>query len=161
MFCPNCGAAEQSADAYCKRCGEWLPELKARKRRGLAGATPEQKLFKSLFLSALSAASALFSALALYLTYLGTDEGKWSVYFAAAFCLCIAFWQTFNLVIGLQLRQRLKRGRTAFDQQAELEEKREQPSLKAADTAQFATPSSVTEATTDLLEPLARKSDRR
>ena len=30
MFCPSCGAGDQAANAYCKRCGDWLPEFKRR-----------------------------------------------------------------------------------------------------------------------------------
>src|SRR5918992_147883 len=82
MFCPNCGADSQTANAYCKRCGDWLPNLKRRSRAAFGGETPQQNIFTGLFLSALSAAVALFSAIALYATYLGTDEAKWSIYLA-------------------------------------------------------------------------------
>ena len=30
MFCPNCGASEQSPDTYCKKCGTHLRDLSFR-----------------------------------------------------------------------------------------------------------------------------------
>ena len=55
--------------------------------------------------------AALFSAIALYLTYLGNGDAKWSVYVAAAFCVCIAGWQASSFFVTLRLRQRLKHNR--------------------------------------------------
>ena len=54
-------------------------------------------------MSALSTIAALFSAIALYATYVGAGDAKWSVYVAAAFCLCIAGWQTSSFVVGPQV----------------------------------------------------------
>ena len=38
MFCSKCGAADQSADSYCKRCGEWLPDTARLAKEAQAGA---------------------------------------------------------------------------------------------------------------------------
>jgi hypothetical protein len=97
MFCSSCGANSQTANAYCKRCGEWLPEFK-RKAIAFGGDTPQQ----NVFMSALSAVVALFSAIALYATYLGTEHAKWSIYVAAVFCLCIAGWQASSFAVALK-----------------------------------------------------------
>jgi hypothetical protein len=59
MFCSICGADSQSPNAYCKRCGEWLPDIKARTRAAFGGKTPQQNIFTGLFMSAL--ARAVFS----------------------------------------------------------------------------------------------------
>jgi uncharacterized membrane protein YvbJ len=64
MFCPSCGADGQAANAFCKRCGDWLPEFK-RRSSAFGGETPQQNVFMGLFMSALSAVVALFSAIAL------------------------------------------------------------------------------------------------
>src|ERR687895_124151 len=103
MFCPRCGAGEQSPRAFCKRCGEWLPEIRSRAPRGFGGETPEQNISATLFFSALSSLAALLSAVALYATHL--DGGKWSVYLAAGVCLCIAAWQASSFAVGLKLRR--------------------------------------------------------
>ena len=154
MFCPNCGADSQTANAYCKRCGDWLPNLKRRSRAAFGGETPQQNIFTGLFLSALSAAVALFSAIALYATYLGTNEARWSIYVAAAFCLCIAGWQLSSFVVGLKLRSRLKRAHTGEQVDSSLAEAKVSPALPPADMSNFVRAQSVTENTTELLQPL-------
>jgi hypothetical protein len=73
MYCSICGADNQTPDAYCKRCGEWLPDIKARRGLAFGGETPQQTLFTGLFMSALSTLAALVSAIALYATYLGSS----------------------------------------------------------------------------------------
>ena len=153
LFCYRCGAERQQANAYCKRCGEWLPALKKRSRMAFGGETPQQNLLTSLFMSALSAAVALFSAIALYATYLGTPEAKWSIYIAAAFCLCIAGWQISSFLAAIKLRRRLGRGRektTPFQVG-----KKDQPRvIGPADMTQFIGAPTVTEGTTELLQPV-------
>lgn len=151
MYCPSCGADNQSAKAYCKRCGEWLPEVKTRMHT-FGGETPQQIVLTNLFMSALSAVVALFSAIALYATYLGTGDAKWSVYLAGAFCVCIAGWQLSSFFIGLRLRQRLKRAQADPKSELSLKQATKSPVLPAADTSDFIKAPSVTEKTTELLE---------
>ena len=60
MYCHKCGAANQSANAYCKSCGEWLPNLNAKTQRTFGGDTPQQIVTTNLFMSAISTLAALF-----------------------------------------------------------------------------------------------------
>ena len=159
MYCHNCGAANQSAKAYCKTCGEWLPNLNAKTRHTFGGETPQQIVTTNLFMSALSTLAALFSGLALYLTYLGTDDAKWSVYIAGAFCLCIAGWQASTFFITLRLRQRLKHSRESGLTTSELTETQKAPALNAGDMSPFVGVPSVTENSTDLLEHVRSPKD--
>lgn len=154
LFCPLCGADGQRANAYCKRCGEWLPDIKARSRIAFGGETPQQNIFIGLFMSALSAVVALFSALALYATYLGTAEAKWSVYLTAGFCLCIAGWQMSSFIVALKLRNRLKQGRESLASAPEDGAKQSAPALNAGDMTTVIRAPSVTENTTELLQPV-------
>lgn len=156
MFCPSCGADNQTANSYCKRCGDWLPEFKRRSRGAFGGDTPQQNIFIGLFMNALSAVVALFSAIALYATYLGTDEAKWSIYLAAAFCLCIAGWQLSSFVVGLKLRRRFNRARERVEDDSQLQEATVSPALPPADMSNFVGARSVTENTTELLQPIDR-----
>jgi hypothetical protein len=152
MYCSTCGAASQNVNAYCKRCGEWLPDVKARSRGAFGGETPQQNIFTGLFMSALSALVALFSAIALYATYLGSADAKWSVYVAAAFCLCIAGWQASSFLVTLKLRQRLKRGREESAILSELASRQPSP-LNPMDVESFIETPSATENTTRILKP--------
>ena len=160
LYCYKCGAEGQKTNAYCKRCGEWLPTLRRRSRMAWGGDTPQQNIFTSLFMSALSAAVALFSAIALYATYLGTPEVKWSIYIAAGFCLCIAGWQISSFMAAIKLRRRLGKGR---DQTlpAQIDASKQSPVLGPANTDLFVNAPAVTEGTTELLEPVSRvKTDK-
>ena len=160
MFCPLCGADSQRANSYCKRCGEWLPDIKARTRSGFGGQTPQQNILTNLFMSALTTLAALISAIALYATYLGTGDAKWSVYLAAGVCLCIAGWQTSSFFVALKLRRRLKKGREESIEVEQLTERRSASVLNPANPDAFVGAPSVTEDTTRVLDPvLSRERD--
>lgn len=162
MFCSNCGAESQSAEVYCKRCGEWLPDVRS-KRAKWGGETPEQHITVMLFLNGFSALVALFSAIILYITHLGSDSGmRWSVALTAALCITLSAWQISAFLIGLKLRRRLKRGRVEKVSQPVLEERKRQPALGAADTLPFGgARSSVMENTTELLTPVPERAPDR
>ena len=159
MYCPNCGAGNQTADSYCKRCGQWLRDFKSRAGMQFGGETPQQNIFTGLFMSALSTVAALISAIALYFTYLGTSDAKWSVYLAAAFCLCIAGWQASSFVVTMKLRRRLNKSRDASLSPAELTGQKTSPALRAGESTPFISVTAVTENTTELLEPVRNKAD--
>ena len=148
MYCSKCGAANQTEKAYCKSCGEWLP---AKSRDVFGGDTPQQMITTSLFMSAISTLAALFSGLALLLTYFGTDDAKWAVYVAGGFCFCIAGWQASSFFVTLRLRHRLNKSREAVSTPAEWSEVRSAPALNPGDMSSFVGAHSVTEITTELL----------
>jgi len=149
MYCPKCGASKQTPKAYCKSCGEWLPGLNTKTRNTFGGETPQQIVSTNLFMSALSSLAALFSGLALYITYLPSGDAKWSVYLAGAFCLCIAGWQGSSFFITLRLRQRLNNSRAT---PPELPDSTSAPALNAGDMSAFVGVTSVTENSTELLD---------
>jgi len=154
MFCPTCGAADQSPHAYCKRCGQWLADKKS--FGGSGGSKPEQRMTAMIVFNGLSALLALFSAITLYATYLNTPEAKWSVYVAGACCLVIAIHQMISLVFALELKLRLKRGQTDAKQTTVSKSGDTAAALGVGETAQFVDARSVTENTTELLEAVPR-----
>ena len=154
MFCPNCGAADQSPNAYCKRCGEWLADKKSFGGRG--ASKPEQRMTSMIVFNGLSALLALFSAIALYATYLDTPEAKWSVYVAGACCFVIAIHQMISMGFALELKLRLKRGHIEAGQTVVPEAANSIPALGNGETTQFVDARSVTENTTELLEAIPR-----
>lgn len=101
--------------------------------------------------NAFSLFAALTSAIALYATYLGTDEAKWSVYVAAAFCLVIAVHQSFALGYAIELKLRHSRARNAPDQGAAPETPRQPEPRALSPVPDDGIAPSVTEHTTDLL----------
>src|SRR5260221_5061196 len=133
MFCPSCGAADQSSNAYCKRCGEWLTDKKSFGGRD----KPAEQITKMAVFNGLSALLALFSAIALYATYLNTPEAKWSVYAAGACCFVIAIHQMLSMAFALELKLRLKRGHTKDRQAIGSETGGRVAALRGGETTQF------------------------
>jgi hypothetical protein len=159
MFCPHCGTGEQSADAYCKRCGEWLPSMKGLVRHGFGGTTPEQNLRTLLWLTACSAATALVLAIIFFVTDAGAANQGFLLRLARSFFFVIALWQFSILYIGYNLQQRLKKGRSGGTT-PELGEEQKTPALGAADFTQYPQ-ATVTENTTELLDAVPRRAKER
>ena len=155
MFCPNCGAAHQSPNAYCKRCGEWLADKKS--FGGHGASKPEQRMTSMIVFNGLSALLALFSAIALYATYLNTPEAKWSVYAAGACCLVITIHQLLSLAFALEIKLRLKRGQMDAGQTAITEAAENFGAIGGGKTTPFVDAGSVTESTTEILEAVPRR----
>ena len=108
----------------------------------------------------LSAVLALFSAIALYATYLNTPEAKWSVYAAGACCFVIAIHQMVSFAYALELKLRLKRGHLDTRQAIGSDAGGSPAALGSGDTTQFVDAPSVTEKTTELLAAVPRSQDR-
>jgi hypothetical protein len=154
MFCPNCGAADQNANAYCKRCGQWLADKKS--LGGHGASRPEQRMTSMIVFNGLSALLALFSAIALYATYLNTPEAKWSVYVAGASCFVITIHQLISLAFALEIKSRLKRGKADVGQPPIKEVAKNFGALGDGKTTPFVDAGSVTESTTEILEAVPR-----
>jgi len=154
MFCPACGAADQSPNAYCKRCGEWLADKKSFGGRG--ASKPEQRITSMIVFNGLSALLALFSAIALYATYLNTPEAKWSVYAAGACCFVIAIHQMISMGFALELKVRLKRGQSDAGRAIVSKPGDNVAALGSGKTTQFVDVPLVTDNTTELLDRVPR-----
>ena len=159
MFCPKCGTDGQRAESYCKRCGEWLPDLNAIHRPGLfRKRTREEKIRKMRVLEAVSAALSL-TAVAIISSVLLAGTDMQLLYLAVLCCVLVAIYQTVNFYLGYKLQQSIDRSRSGLpDQIDEAEEAFGR--LNAADTAPFVNRASVIENTTKLLESLPREAKR-
>lgn len=90
MFCPSCGAADQTAEIFCRQCGKYLPNLdKPAKRRH----TPEERLKANSILNLLSAVVSITLAIALYSVFLGKEGTPLIIYITAGFLGAIFGWQ--------------------------------------------------------------------
>jgi predicted nucleic acid-binding Zn ribbon protein len=149
MFCPKCGASVQSESVYCTRCGEVLP--------GSANRQLKNSFLLMPYLNGLCALLATISFIALVVAF-PDDSGGWAVTIAGISCFLIAAYQFLTFVLSLRLRNRFIKGRTeAGQRKAELGTEAEERFLNAGDATQFVKAQSVTENTTELLEPVARK----
>lgn len=159
MFCPKCGAEGQSAESYCKRCGEWLPDLDAIRRPGLfRKRTREEKIRKMRVLEAVSAGLSL-TAGAIIISVVAAGTNVQLLNIAVICCVVVAVYQMINFYLGHKLQQRIDQSRSEHPDEIKAVEK-EVGRLNAADTTQFVNRASVVENTTELLEPLPREASR-
>ena len=159
MFCPKCGADGQSTESYCKRCGEWLPDLDAVRRPGLfRKRTREEKIRKMRLLEVVSAALSL-SAGAIITSVLVAGTDIELLYLAVLCCLVVAVYQLVNFYLGYKLQQRIDQSRSGSPDEIQAAEQ-EIGRLNAAGTTKFVNRGSVVENTTELLEPVPRKAQR-
>lgn len=156
MFCPKCGANGQTAESYCKRCGKWLPDLDAILRPGLfRKRTRDEKIRKMRVLEAVSAGLSLTAA-AIVTSVLVAGADVQLLFLAAFCCVVVAVYQIVNFYLGYKLHQRIDQSRSDTPDKIDAAEE-DFGRLSAADTTPFVNRASVIENTTELLEPLPRK----
>lgn len=149
MFCSGCGAADQSTNSYCRRCGKYLHDPSPWRRRD----SPERA---ALWLAVVSV-PAFLSCLALMFIILRiTAHGGSRAYLVISYGLCggVAGFSVGCFLYGLRLRRRFLNAREPAP------EPRAEFPPKDADTARLPAPAVGPEATTALLgtktEPAAR-----
>lgn len=160
MFCPKCGADEQSADSYCKRCGEWLPDIDALARpRLFRKSTREQKIRKMRILEAISAGLSLTSAAIIISVLAGGGETQLLI-LAVFCCLIVAAYQVVNFYLGHKLQQKVEQSRAGSTGEITAGAEERVRVLGAGEATPFVGGRSVVEGTTKLLEPLPRRAKR-
>jgi hypothetical protein len=155
MFCPNCGAAEQKQNTYCRRCGSHLPDLS--EANGKQPKTPEERFRLTLVFNLLSAFAGISMAVALLIVHWGNDATHPVIYAAISLFTVISFWQIFSFFNNLNLKKRFVRKTT--DESA-AESVSENPAtnelLPEADLRDFVPASVVENTTKDLKEKVNR-----
>jgi len=116
---------------------------------GRPSPRPEERLKVMTVFNGLSALMALSTVVALYSTYLGTPEIKWSIYVAGAFCMVIAVHQMISFAFALELQLRSRRARKDLPQTG-VSGKAEGRRLEGHNTGEILKMPSVTENTTEL-----------
>ena len=156
LFCSKCGAADQSAESYCKRCGDWVPDVDALTRRGLfRKRTREEKLRKMRVLEMVSAGLSLTSAAIIAAVLVGND--RQFLFLAFLCCLFVALYQGVNFYLGRNLQQKINESRVK--ERGTLPESRV-GALNSGEATEFVNNVSVVENTTKRLEPIPRKPNR-
>lgn len=90
MFCPNCGAAEQSPETYCRKCGTFLHDFDKPEKR----ETPAEEHIKvNSTLSIMTAVASLSLAIILYNMFIGLEGTPWIIYVVFGFLVAITAWQ--------------------------------------------------------------------
>jgi hypothetical protein len=160
MFCPKCGADGQSADSYCKRCGEWLPDIDALARPMLFRKwTREQKIRKMRILEAISAGLSLTSA-AIIISFLRGGAETQLLILAVFCCFIVAVYQVVNFYLGHKLQQRVEQSRAGGAGEIKAGAEEAARALSTGAATPFVDGESVVEGTTKLLEPVPRQAKR-
>ncbi len=160
MFCPKCGADGQRAEAYCKRCGQWLPDIDALAQPTLfRKLTREEKIRKMRLLEVISAGLSLTSVGVILSVLAGHNDTNF-LFLSVICCLLVAAYQMVNFYLGYKLQQRIAdnraEGRSAIEAKAENPKKM----LDEAEPNHFTNVRSVVEHTTELLDPVPRVTNR-
>lgn len=170
MYCPNCGKGEQTADAYCRNCGEYLVNFSDKFyliNRVLGISTPEKQVGVNLTIDLVtSIASAL-----LLVFLIGHFDGRYArtgeaaptiIYLVYLFLGLVSVWQFLSFIIGINLKSKLsgkKEGEVSVSSsinESTLSSGTAQKSLPQADLENIV-PVSVTEDTTRTLDKVPRK----
>lgn len=149
MFCPKCGTREQSPESYCRNCGVWLvdPEANASIFRK---STPEQQIRKIRTLEVISIGMSLTSV-AIIFAYLSAGLDRGLLFLAMTCGLVVIIYQLVNIFLGYKVTKNLPKQHRAEIPQRDPTMVLEFP----VDTArQLNTPASVTDNTTELLDPV-------
>jgi membrane protein implicated in regulation of membrane protease activity len=121
--------------------------------------TREERIRKMRVLEAVSAGLSLTAA-AIIVSIL-TGGGDVQLLFLAAFCcLLVAAYQLVNFYLGYKLQERVGRSRADGTGEIEAGVGERSRALNPADTTPFVGGRSVTESTTELLEPIPREAKR-
>jgi hypothetical protein len=157
IFCSRCGAPEQTVESYCRSCGEWLPDPSAAMtpRGRLRHLSPERKQRRMRLLELLSATAALVSALTTLAVLTGADVGLLVI--PLVLCFAVVGWQLVTFFMGRSIQKRQHQAAAEGGQALPTTQAGVRPVLNAADTRDLVPPPSVTEHTTELLDPIPAK----
>ena len=156
MFCPSCGKPDQKENAYCRQCGEFLPDFSQKNKLAFGGSTPEDQIRINLVLNLMSATVSYILAIILLVTYgWFSPQAPLIIYIVVAFLFAIGSWQVSTYTIGLKLKKHFNKGKAAEtapepDKQFQAAETREL--LNEADPTNAVPIGSVTENTTTKLK---------
>jgi hypothetical protein len=160
IYCQKCGADGQRVEAYCKRCGEWLPDIDALSRPGLLRKlTREEKIRKMRLLEMISAGLSLISV-AVILAVLAGQNDKQFLFLAVICCSLVAIYQMVNFYLGYKLKPKTTENRAEKGNPIDAKTTGDVRMLGEADNNQFVEMPSVVENTTELLDAVPRVSKR-
>ena len=159
MFCPNCGAPGQSADAYCKKCGTYLRDVSL--RGWLRGGNNPGRAAWSVVISSVVIAALCLCISILILKAESSGDLKYLRY-ALILCWVIIGHLVTLFLMGLGLWRKMRRARGGFGGSEPAEEYGGgAPPAPERPTERLPGAGSAGEAATELLSPTPRESEGR
>jgi uncharacterized membrane protein YuzA (DUF378 family) len=158
MFCPKCGKGDQSADSYCRSCGDFLigPAQHTSLMNRLLGITNPEKQVK--FTLTIDLVTAIVSGFLLFflMGYFDAVHDKTGattppiVYLVYIFLGLVSAWQMLSFTVGTTYRKKLNAAKRTLDQTDA------RPPLPEADERNVVA-NSITEQTTRTLDKVPRR----
>lgn len=160
MFCPKCGKDNQTADSYCRSCGEFLVDTASNTslmNRILGISDPEKQV---KFTLTIDLVTAIVSGLLLFFlmgyfdaTYARTGiAAPPIVYLVYIFLGLVSAWQLLSFTVGTAYRKKLSASKETALSQAQSDP---QGALPPADVKDVVA-NSITEQTTRNLDKVRR-----
>ncbi len=147
MFCPKCGAAEQTVESYCRACGTFLPDFDAAVKKEIS---IEEHLKINSFFSLASAVVGITLAITLYATLISPHNAPIVVYITFGFLMAMSAWQIQTFIRTKLVKKqvaKLKPNREPAELTMPAADPAAPRSLNAPDLDSYV-PASVTERTT-------------
>jgi uncharacterized membrane protein YuzA (DUF378 family) len=158
MFCPKCGKGDQSADSYCRSCGDFLigPAQHTSLMNRLLGITNPEKQVK--FTLTIDLVTAIVSGFLLFflMGYFDAVHDKTGattppiVYLVYIFLGLVSAWQMLSFTVGTTYRKKLNAAKRTLDQTGA------QPVRPEANHKNVVA-NSITEQTTRTLDKVSRR----
>lgn len=151
MFCPNCGKANQQANAYCRQCGNFLPDFNKIAKREIS---PETHLKANTVLNIMTGIVSITLAILLFSLFLDRQNTPPIIYITAGFLTAIfawqaqIYWRTMLLKKHLKSRPFYLKENTVKDETANDNAVRPRSKNLPAADHETLVPTSVTEQTT-------------
>lgn len=156
MFCPNCGASEQTPDTYCKKCGTHLRDVSF---RGLlfGGNNPEN----AALVIVISSVFVAIVCVCIIILITRADRSGDLAYLKYAFALC---WLIIGFLIpifllGFRLWRKMRRVKSVRSEPALTNNSRDTSPLPGKSTVRLSSTESSGEAPTELLSSPSREFD--
>lgn len=145
IYCPACGAGEQSHESYCRSCSEWLPNLEHIGRSSMARTTSrEERVQRIRSLELISVGMSLTSALIVFLFLTGYLDRN-LLFLVVAFGVVVSIYQIANLYLGRKVEKSLPKSPA----EAALTTSASPISISGVATNRLTTPADLNEAERD------------
>lgn len=155
MYCPNCGAAEQSVESFCRHCGLFLPDFRAATK---SETPPEKHIQINSFFSLATAIVSFSLAIVLYVSLIGREGTPVIIYLVFGFLTAITVWQVQTFVRTRMLKKQFEKLKPRLEESDDSAlEGRSSPGQLNEANYENVVPASVTERTTRNLSAPKRK----
>jgi hypothetical protein len=158
MFCPNCGASEQTPDTYCKKCGTYLRDVSF--RGWLFGVNNPGNAALVIVISSVFVAIACVCISILIIRAIRSGDPAHLKY-ALALCWLIIGFLIPIFLMGFRLWRKMRRAQSGLNESALTNNSRGIAPSPGQPTERLSGTESSGEAATELLSSPPREFDER